>query len=81
MKVFVADREQADCRHCKRRIRRGQVGLVQHLPNNPYTDRHIRWHASCIQALLDIAPPDSTEESFNALRAEMLTTGTAFPGL
>ena len=79
MQVFVSTGEGWQCRQCKRAIRAGQAGLVQRTA--AYVDRDIRWHVKCIQAILDTAPLDADEASFNALRDEIARTGNPFPDL
>lgn len=71
--------EDYSCRHCARVIRRGQVALVQQMPNNPITDRVFAVHVKCMKNLVQSAPADQDEEAFHALRERIAVTGHAFP--
>lgn len=72
-------RGSGQCRHCGRAIKPGQIALIQSMPNNPITDRELRYHKSCIQQIIDTCPPDIQEQSFNELKQRIAVTGLAFP--
>lgn len=68
------------CTQCHRTIRAGQVAVFQNLgPQHPITHRKLWWHAACVNAVMEVCPPDNDQQEFNDLRDRIAATGLAFP--
>lgn len=68
------------CRQCKKTVRFGQWYACASTPNAPITDRWFILHVACMKALVADVPDDAdkTKESFEALRAQIISTGNLF---
>lgn len=65
----------ANCRHCHRPVRKGQVVFSQDTDGGTTT---FIVHAKCMRTLVDRAPADEDVESFRSTRNRILATGDPY---
>lgn len=72
------------CRKCHEPAAVGQVVLHLDLGDGiPYDQRHVVFHKSCLQEVLDNAPaprqPKAVRREIDKISASILSSGTLFP--